>query len=157
HLLLPPPRPPDDPELADLLARLRSTVLEISKSARTAEPAAGRLARLGHRQVVLERAVRDRVRRRPREPAARPARPVRPAGLTAALAGCALLEYFSLDGTVHAVSLVAGRLRVRPLAPADRVQDLLDRVPFALRRLIHRDRRDVHQPTDSAAITLLRH
>src|SRR5262249_40937275 len=157
HLLLPPLRPPDDPELADLLAQLRTTVPEVNESARTTAPVAGRLARLGHRQVALERAVRDRARRRPGEPAARPAGPVRPAELTATLADCALVEYFPLDGTIQAISLVAGRVRVRPVAPADRVQDLLDRVPFALRRLIYRDRRDGHRAAESAAIKLLRH
>jgi CHAT domain len=59
-----------------------------------------------------------------------------------------------LDGALHAVSLVGGRPRVRRLGPITDVDDLLDRVGFALRRLI---RGDADADSTNAALAVLRH
>lgn len=140
-----PVRPPEDPELGALLAELRSTLREI-REAGTVTP------RLRGRQAVLERRIRDRARLNPGAPEQRPARPVKPAELD--LGDAALVEFVQLDGTLHALSLVRGRLRLRALGPADRIAGLVDRMTFALRRLA---RRADGAPARAAAVKLLEH
>lgn len=120
-----PLRPPEDPELVALLAELRGT-----------------LARLpgGHgadraRQALLERQIRDRARLSPGAPRP-PVRPVKPADL--ALGDAALVEFVQLNGTLHALSLVDGVLRLRLVGATAAVASSVDRITFALRRLAHR-------------------
>src|SRR5439155_25470662 len=64
--------------------------------------------------------------------------PVSPAALGARLREWALLEFVQFDGSVHALTLVAGRLRLRPLVPVAEVADLIQRLPFALHRMARR-------------------
>ncbi|MET7402590.1 CHAT domain-containing protein [Dactylosporangium sp. NPDC005572] len=132
-------RPPDDPRLAELLAELRGIVLE--------EARAEGKARTG-RQVALERLIRDHTRQRRGTPGGPPTPPVPPAALTAALGDWALVEYLQLDGVLHGLTLAGGRLRLRPLGAAQRVAELAERLPFALRRLT--------RPGPAAALLLLR-
>jgi tetratricopeptide (TPR) repeat protein len=148
-----PVRPPDDPEMARLLAELRATAVEINRQ-RLADRPTGRLVAA---QVALERQVRDRSRRSRTDPRRRPADPVPadpvPAGaLAAALGERALLEFAVLDGVLFGLSIVDGRLRLRRLAAVAEVAHLLERLPFALQRLLRTD-----AATQGAALRLLRH
>jgi tetratricopeptide (TPR) repeat protein len=150
HLLLRPVRPPDDPTLASDLAELRATVAEIEKTR-----SAGRgTARLDQRQVRLERKIRDYCRRQRGDSAAQPVGPVPLRRLSEALGGTALAEFVQLDGVLHAVTVVDGHARLRPLGPLAPVRGLVDRVGFALHRLA---RRRVTSASRVAAIALLRH
>jgi hypothetical protein len=66
----------------------------------------------------------------------------------------ALLEYVQLDGVLYGVSVVCGRTRLRRLGPLAQVDDLIDRVPFALRRLT---RPGTDTAGGDAAMSLLQH
>ena len=143
-------RPPDDPETADVLAELRGTVAEI------AELRGGRPGRRG------------------RAPAGAPDRPgtadpgavaaprrggdplAPPAGvdaLAAALGDAGLLELVDADGTLVAVTLAGGRPRLHRIGPMRAADDLLDRVAFAVSRLL---RPDLPAALHGGAATLLR-
>lgn len=50
----------------------------------------------------------------------------------------ALVEFAQVDGALHALSLVNGRLRLRALGADEDVADRVARLAFALRRLAHR-------------------
>jgi hypothetical protein len=131
--------PAEDPVLADLLAQLRATATEISL---------GR-TRLAQRQLALERRIRDHCRLHPPQSGGLPAAPVRAGILAAALGERALVEFVQWDGTLHALTLVGGRLRLRTLGPAAESAGLVERLPFALRRLARSG------PAQVAAATLL--
>jgi tetratricopeptide (TPR) repeat protein len=139
-------RPPDDAVTAETLAALRGTVAEIDELR-----AAGRVdavAPLLARQTALEGQLRDAAMRRggapappgtggPPPAAADPlTRPADVAALSAALGDAALLELVDADGTLLAVTLVAGRTRLHRIAPMRAADDLLDRVAFAVSRLL---------------------
>jgi len=140
-----PLRPPEDPEIRALLAELRATSTEIRNDS-AVKP------RIRARQAVLERRIRDRARLDPGAPDHRQVRPVKPSELD--LGDAALVEFVQLNGTLHALSLVHGRLRLRSLGASDRIAGLVDRMTFALRRLA---RRADGAPTRAAALTLLDH
>ena len=55
--------------------------------------------------------------------------------LAGSLGDAALLEFVHLDGTLHAVTVADGRIRLRRLGPAAQTYELIDRVRFALHRL----------------------
>lgn len=143
HLLLRPVRPPDDPGLAEAVTMLRATVMEIEEVRR----AGGNTARLVHRQITLERSIRDRCRTRPGDPTIRPAEQIPPGRLASELGQSALVVFVQLDEVLYAVTAVEGRIRWRTLCPRSVVSDLIDRLPFALHRLV-RHRTD---PTSTAA------
>ncbi|HWO59795.1 MAG TPA: CHAT domain-containing protein, partial [Umezawaea sp.] len=124
-------RPPADPELAELLPRLRTTTRELEQAGAQGKP----LGRLRHRQVELERRIRHRSRLPHADVTGRPAEPVTPRELRAVLGERALVEFVRLDGAVLALTLVDGRLRLHPLGDEAVLAGLLDRVPFALRQL----------------------
>jgi tetratricopeptide (TPR) repeat protein len=131
HLHNPPARPPDDPVLAELVADLRTVLTRIAELRRE-----GRTdVRLGHRQVVLERAVRDRHRSTTAGCPGRVADAPAIAGLAGILGGTALLEFVQDGGLLHLVTIVDGRPRMRTLAPVETVTELVDRLLFTLRRL----------------------
>ncbi|MGW5722018.1 CHAT domain-containing protein [Amycolatopsis sp. NPDC003865] len=123
--------PPDDPELAALLPRLRATAGALEQ-ARAAGAPTGRLL---HRQVELERRIRDRSRLLPAAGGDTASGPVAVDDLAGALGERALLEFVEADGTVLGLCLVEGRLRLHTLGPVAEVAGLLERVPFALRKL----------------------
>jgi len=157
-LLLPPAHPSEDPELAQDLADLRSTMAEIEQVRNDAEDDEALL----RRQVVLERRIRDRCRtleggdtdRRSRNGrSARNAESV--TELTAPLGDAALLEFVEVDGDVHAVTVAGGRLRLQTLGPMKAISDVLRQVPFALRRLA-RPYTDLSDRKDAATATLQR-
>ncbi|HVK23956.1 MAG TPA: CHAT domain-containing protein [Actinokineospora sp.] len=109
--------PPDDPVLAGLLAQLRA-------SARAG----------GHGLTDLERRIRDHTRLH-RGSANPTVLPVPLPRLAAALGDRALVEYFQLDGVMHALTVVDGRARHHDLGPIEPIDDLVRRLPFALHRL----------------------
>ncbi|WP_146607331.1 CHAT domain-containing protein [Spongiactinospora gelatinilytica] len=130
HLLQKPPRPPDDPYLADSLAQLRALSGEINERRANDAP----VGRLVHRQVALEREIRDYCRRQAGgSPAA--AAVVSAREVAGALSGCALVEFVQLDDALHAVTVVDERVRLHRLGPYGPIRSLAERVPFALRRL----------------------
>jgi tetratricopeptide (TPR) repeat protein len=150
HLLSRPARPPDDPELAAALTRLRVTVAEIVELRRAGHHSAA----LINRQAALERQIRDHCRRQTRGSVGDPVPAVSVAGLAAALGEAGLIEFIQLDGVLHAVAVADGRARLREVAALDPVRDLVERVVFALRRLA---RHNVSADGKAAAISTLRY
>jgi len=150
HLLQRPVRPPDDPRLADRLAKLRRVVGDLydARPAGTGQPEQDRLRQ---RQVALEREIRDLARAAGVDHFDPVGRPADLRDLGAALGDRALVEYVVLDGALHAVTLVAGRCRLHHLGPASVVEGLLERVPFAVQRMI----RAARSPRGAAAATML--
>lgn len=116
-----PVRPPDDPELAALLPLLRAT-------------------KLTHRQVELERRIKNRSRLL-RATGLGPSEPVRPSALD--LGDRVLVQYIEVDGALLALTLADGRLDLRAVGSVREVTDLLERVPFALRHLARRPRPEI--------------
>ena len=150
HLLLRPVRPPHDPELARALTELRAVVAEIGERRRAGQ----RSTRLVRRQVILERDIRDQRRRQRGDESFQPTATVPVADLSASLGESALVEFIHHEGELDAVTLVDGRTRLWHLQPLAHVQDLIERVPFALHRLArHRWEAASH----SAAQAMLRH
>ncbi|MDX8142150.1 CHAT domain-containing tetratricopeptide repeat protein [Lentzea sp. BCCO 10_0061] len=127
-----PVRPPDDPELAALLQSLRAT-------------------KLTHRQVELERRIKNRSRLL-RATGPGPSEPVRPAELD--LGGRVLVQYVEADGDLLALTLTDRRLDLRVVGPVREVADLLERVPFALRHLARRPRPEILQLLRTTTSTL---
>jgi tetratricopeptide (TPR) repeat protein len=123
-------RPPDDPELARLLSELRAVGRELESL-----PAGGSSAAVTRRQAGLERQVRDHARRSPGNAGAPALRPVGVGELAAALGEWALVEFIELDGTLHALTVVAGQVRLHLLGSLATIADLTERLPFALQRL----------------------
>ncbi|MEV6236070.1 CHAT domain-containing tetratricopeptide repeat protein [Lentzea sp. NPDC051838] len=124
-------RPPDDPELASLLPLLRATALELEGNP---------TPRLRHRQVELERQIKNRSRLL-RADAGGPADPVRPSSLD--LGDRVLIQFIEISGTLLALRLANGRLDLRTVGSVAEVCALLERVPFALRHLAHRPRPEI--------------
>lgn len=135
-LLQQPATPPVDPEAAQRLAELRATVLRINEL-----HLAGRgpdvVAPLQRRQHVLERQLRDRDRQRRGTAAAVP-EPVQVDELAAQLGDTALLELVVRGGSVTAVTVVDGQARLRRLGPSAPLDRLVDRIAFAMARLLRR-------------------
>jgi hypothetical protein len=129
HLLFRPARPPDDPVLGAALAQLRAAAAEVGELRRAGRSSARATARV----VALERRVRDHCRQQPGS--ARQAEPVPLDALVARLDGAALVEFILLDQRLYAVSVAHGRVRLHRLGSVAPVRELVDRVPFALRRL----------------------
>ncbi|MDF5758339.1 CHAT domain-containing protein [Spongiactinospora sp. TRM90649] len=148
-LLARPVRPPSDPRLAAMLARLRVTVAEIEESA--GERSAP--ARLLHRQVALEREIRDYCRAHPPGRDVLMIPQVGVEELAKAQGPAALLEFVHLDGTLHVLTLVEGRLRLTTLGPSAPLPNLLAHIPFTLRRLA---RPETPAPSREAGLAMLR-
>ncbi|NYJ07968.1 CHAT domain-containing protein [Petropleomorpha daqingensis] len=147
-----PVRPPEDPEVAQALAELRATVLQINELQAGGERGPA-LDELMARQPLLERRVRDATRRIGGAGTGRLPAPVPVGALAERLDGAALVELFVLDGVLCAVTVVGARSRVHRLAATADVEGLLDRVLHALRRLV---RRNVDAAGRAAAEDLLR-
>jgi len=126
-----PVRPAADPVLAADLAELRRIGAELAGAPADAR----RLAGLVRQQRALEESVRTRVWRQ-RGAAGRPGTAVPVDTLTAALGPRALVEYLDLDGELHALVAVDGRVRARRLGPAAPVVAEVRALRFAARRLV---------------------
>lgn len=150
HLLSGPARTPGDPQLADLLAELRAEVARAAEARKAGRPHAGSSSR----QVTLERAIRDATRRGMVAAGTRSLLPPSPETLSASLGQAALVELVELDDSLHAVSVIDGRPRLRRLGPMGPVRDLTRWLPFALSRL---SRHRTSGASSTAAVALLRH
>ena len=126
-------RPPADEALADLLQSLRTTMAE-SEAARTSGQDT---AALVARQVELEEQIRQRSRQSTDDAGLRATEPPTAGDLTDSLGDAAYVEYVRLAGVIHAVTLVAGRMRLHTLGEDTRLRHGLQHLPFALRRLAH--------------------
>ncbi|MCW2721913.1 CHAT domain-containing tetratricopeptide repeat protein [Pseudonocardia sp.] len=149
HLLLRPIRPPDDPELAQSLGELRATVRAIEAALVAGRPT----ARLVQRRLELERTVRDRTRVLPADATGPLHTPVPAAHIAAALGESALVEFFTAGTLLFAVTAVGGRISLHGLGELAPVTDLIDRIPFALRRM---SRQSAGTQSRQAARQLLR-
>lgn len=151
-LLQRPGKPPQEPVVAQSLAELRGTIAQINELRDNGrDPAA--VARLERRQTALERQVRDHSRQRRGVSGQLPA-PVAADVLAEQLGPAALLELVVFDGELLAITLVDGRTRLHPLGAMSHADDLVNRIGFALRRLL---RRDGDTGSRAAARGLLRH
>ncbi|GAB3132340.1 CHAT domain-containing protein [Microbispora hainanensis] len=129
-----PVRPPDDPVLTALLARLRSVTRDLAGQAAAPAP-------LLARQADLERRVRDHSRRLAGTPGNAPAVPVTPRDLAASLGAWALVEYVRRGADLHVLTVVDGRVGVRRLGTTAEAADLIERLTFAVRRNARPDAR----------------
>jgi tetratricopeptide (TPR) repeat protein len=132
-LRLRPAVPPEHPEVARDLADLRSTMADIEEArggGRSDE------ALVAH-QVLLERRIRDRYRTLAAG-GGHQRGPLRQSvtELTGSLGDAALVEYVEVEGDLHAVTVVDGRVRLHALGRTEPVRELLRHVPFALHRLV---------------------
>jgi tetratricopeptide (TPR) repeat protein len=148
HLYYPPARPPDDPDLAGSLAELRLTVREINERRRTGSSAHA----LQHRQLILERHIRDHHRRHSGDKAAGTSR-VNLSAVSAELGDAALLEFVELGESMHVVSVTDGRARLTELGSTAAIRRLVDALPFALHRLV---RPSANPAARAAAVSLVR-
>ncbi len=157
HLLQPPIRPPDDPAFAGALTQLRTTVAEIDQLGGGGLGGTA-LTALTQRQVALEQEIRDYSRRRASDPTLTDQSAARGVASTHDLAtelgDRVLLEFIQLGDDLYVMSIAGGRTRLRRLGPPAVVEDLLDRLPFALRRL---SRSRPGSPDSTAALALFRH
>ncbi|HYT25191.1 MAG TPA: CHAT domain-containing protein, partial [Actinomycetota bacterium] len=137
--------------LARNLAELRATVVQTEQRRREG----GSVAKLVHRQVALEREIRDYCRHQRGEPTWQEASPPSfDRELGDELGQAALVEFVHLDETLHAVTVVHGRPRLRQLGPTAQVRALIERLAFALRRLT---RHHADEASRAAAAVALRH
>ncbi|MBP2708578.1 CHAT domain-containing protein [Microbispora sp. RL4-1S] len=134
RLLAAPVRPPDDPMLTALLARLRSVTRDLAGQAAAPAP-------LLARQADLERRIRDHSRRLAGTPGDAPAAPVTPRGLATSLGSWALVEYVRRGADLHVLTVVDGRVGVRRLGATAEAADLIERLTFAVRRNARPDAR----------------
>ncbi len=130
-LHLSPMRPPQDPALAAKLGELRAVVALAGEEVRAGRP----VAPLVRRQTRLEHEIRRRLLQVPGTRRLQAARPPPLRALRDALEERALIEYLSLDGRLHAVTVTARRTRLTALGPVAEVERELDLLRFALRRL----------------------
>ncbi|TQS29458.1 CHAT domain-containing protein [Microbispora sp. KK1-11] len=129
-----PVRPPDDPVLTALLARLRSVTRDLAGQAAAPAP-------LLARQADLERRIRDHSRRLTGAPGGAPAAPVTSRDLAASLGSWALVEYVRRGADLHVLTVVDGRVGVRRLGATAEAADLIERLTFAVRRNARPDAR----------------
>jgi tetratricopeptide (TPR) repeat protein len=120
--------PPDDDQLAGLLADLRA----VTEDLRAAVGAGADPSELRRRRVELERAIRDHTRR---AQGAGEAGATTVADAVDTLGDHALLEYAAVDGQLYAVSVAGGRAHLHELGTTDGLADDVDACTFALHRL----------------------
>ena len=128
---LPPVRPPRDPALAEKLGELRAVVALAGEEVRAGRPS----ARLIARQTELEHQIRRRLLQARGSGRRQSSGSPTLGALRAALGERALIEYLSLDGSLHAVTATERRVRLHALGPAAEVEHELGLLRFALRRL----------------------
>jgi CHAT domain-containing protein/tetratricopeptide (TPR) repeat protein len=133
-LRLPPARPSSDPVIEARLAELRRIAGELA--ATPLDP--NRTRRLLRRQRAAEAEVRARAWQAHGGDPGSPGRQPSAAALCAALDGRALVELFRLDGMLHALVVVDGKVRHRVLCRADDASAELAALRFAMRRQVLR-------------------
>jgi CHAT domain-containing protein/tetratricopeptide (TPR) repeat protein len=129
-LRLPAARPADDPEVAAHLAELRAVSNEIATTAIDSAP----MQRLLRRQRAIEADVRQLSWRAAGAATAAPLRQPQLPELASALGDRALAELFALDGGLHALAMVDGRIYHRPLCAVSAAAGELSALRFAIRR-----------------------
>jgi tetratricopeptide (TPR) repeat protein len=129
-LRLPPARPSADPVVAARLAELRSITSELAGTALDS----ARAGRLLRRQRAIEAEVRQRSWRVTGTGDGPLASQPQLGELSGALGDRALVELFTLDGTLHALTMVCDRVQHRPLCPAQAADGELAALRFAVRR-----------------------
>jgi hypothetical protein len=131
-----PARPPDDARFAADIAELRAVAADREQAV-----AEGRDARrYGHRQALLERSIRDRVRQIGPVDRVPPAGGPGLRGLVSGLDGRALVELIAIEETLHAVVLAGGRFSRHELGPVGAMNAEVRALRFALQRMALRDR-----------------
>jgi tetratricopeptide (TPR) repeat protein len=130
-LHLSPIRPPEDPALAAKLGELRAVVALAAEEVQAGRP----VAPLVRRQTRLEHEIRRRLLQLPGTRRLQAARPPTLRALRDALGDRVLVEYLSVDGEHHAVTVGARRARLVALGPADEVDRELELLRFALCRM----------------------
>lgn len=132
-LLMRPAEPSSDPEVAQDLADLRSTVAEIEEVRKEGKPGEASLMR---RQVTLEHRIRNRclsldgdagLRRRVRQDPAQ--------AVSQVLGDSALVEFLEVGDALHAVTVADGRVALHHLGAVSQVGDSVQFLGFALHRL----------------------
>lgn len=130
-LRLPPVAPPEDSALAAALTDLRAAEADL----REATLAGGAAPAFRARMARAERSVRDRARRAAGTRGAA-ARALDSAALPARLGDRALVEMVNVEGHLHAVTVVDGRAALHAVAPSATVEDEVQFLLFALRRVL---------------------
>ena len=125
-LLLRPARPPDDEALANDLVQLRRVTAALDESLRDGRPDAA----LTRRQTALENSIRRRALRTRGHEASDVVRPS-----VVSLGENGLVEFFALDGELHAVTVADGRARLRRLGDERAVSKEVASLRFSLRSL----------------------
>ena len=127
----PPVQPPDDEELAVDLAELRRLRGEL----REAALAGGARGGLEQQLAAVEKAVRDRALKTRDDGGAATGR-LDVASLQRSLGARVLVEYVAFEGRVHAVSLSNRGVRLHDLGPGNVIEQEVEYLLFALRRLL---------------------
>ena len=127
-LRLPSVRPPADPELRALETELRRSASELRAAEADGKPAAA----AAKRQADLERAIRARTRLL-EGMGGGPAGVPDLGGAAKALGDRALVEYVHHEGSLAALTLARGQLRLHDLGPADGLAEV-EWLRFALAR-----------------------
>ncbi|MDX1512021.1 MAG: CHAT domain-containing protein, partial [Nitriliruptorales bacterium] len=122
-------RPPDDPELAAELERLRRLDAELREASREGADDRG----LGRERARAERRIRDGLRRR--AGATGTGERLDVAELVRALEGRHLCSWFVHEGQLGSIKVSAEGRRLRMLGPVDELVREIDAWRFALRRL----------------------
>jgi len=126
-----PARPPEDTELADVLAELRRVSADSESALLDGRAAGPKLAR----KTALEQRVRTLSRHSSGTRFAGPASPPRIDELAAVLGDAVLVEYADHRGRLLAVTVRDGRATLHRLGPLDAVARAGESARFALRRL----------------------
>jgi len=126
-----PMRPPDDPELAADLARLREVMnaIDLARAARTTT------APLEQDRRRLEASIRSRTRRTANSGSDGPVHAGEADDILGRLGDHALVELVALDGVLHAVTARRGRIRLHVVGPVAAAVREVQLARFMLRRL----------------------
>ena len=147
-----PVRPPDDTEFAAKLAKLRAVVAQIQEGGLAGKNIRG----LQSVRMQLEQEIRELARFAPGGDYA-PEPPLDLNTVVDRLGDRALVEYVRLDDTLHAVSLVDGRLQHHRLGSYKAVLDELESLRFSLQRMALRHGSAALQQAAQDAFEYARH
>ncbi len=130
---MPAARPPTDPAMAADLAALRVVVSQAEEAVLAGQDAAFLL----RRQAALEGSICRRARHAPGLPHSGSGQSLHTGHLVEALGDRALVALVEAEGTLHAVTVAQGRLRLRRLGSCTDVATEVRPLRFSLGRLAH--------------------
>ncbi len=130
---MPAARPPSDPGIATALEGLRLVVREVDEALLAGQSASS----LVRRQAALEGSIRRRARHSAGRQVPGLSRPLDIGELAERLGERALVEVVEAQGTLHAVTVAGGRVRLWPLGPYAEVTTEVSQIRFSLSRLAH--------------------